>query len=337
MEFSDSDFIEEDNDNIYPTTFEINEESIIPQKANYKKFINSKSEISHISKMINEESESSSDKESLNDESFQKEKERNNNKEENDEYYSSKETKEDSNNAKINYLFIWTEGGYEVKLTGSFSDWKIKFNMSKDPNDNFFKCQLPLDNKIYQFKFIVDNDWKCSNKYPIKEDNSGNINNYIDLTNYTEKNEENKQTNHEQKEKLEQKKDKEKEKKNNNDNIKKTETTKGKNKIKRKDSIYSSQYPSSDSIIPLPLPNKMYYKSFKLDKFSRQNNIGNKKFYMYYESYSFSYESSSKPILILGHVNLNHLISSINKKSAKIKNCMSFRFREKAGTFIYYK
>jgi len=328
MELSDSDFIEEENDITQPTTFETNEESTkeTHQKANYKKWIDSKSDISNISNMVNSDIESSTDKESINEE--KEEKEENNNVEENEEDNESKDAKEDSNNIKINYLFIWTEGGSQVKLTGSFSDWKIKFDMAKDPNDNCFKCQLPLDNKIYQFKFIVDNDWKCSNKYPKKEDNSGNINNFIDLTDYKE----NKNKTPEKKEQRT-----EKEKDNENTDIKEPENNKEKNKIKRKGSIYSSQYPSNDSIIPLPLPNKRYYQSFKLDKFSHQNNIGNKKYYNYYQRYSFSDEKSSKPIFLLGHVNLNHLISSKNKRMIKIKNCMSFRFREKACTFIYYK
>ena len=328
MELSDSDFIEEENDITQPTTFETNEESTkeTHQKANYKKWIDSKSDISNISNMVNSDIESSTDKESINEE--KEEKEENNNVEENEEDNESKDAKEDSNNIKINYLFIWTEGGSQVKLTGSFSDWKIKFDMAKDPNDNCFKCQLPLDNKIYQFKFIVDNDWKCSDKYPKKEDNSGNINNFIDLTGYKE----NKNKTPEKKEQRT-----EKEKDNENTDIKEPENNKEKNKIKRKGSIYSSQYPSNDSIIPLPLPNKRYYQSFKLDKFSHQNNIGNKKYYNYYQRYSFSDEKSSKPIFLLGHVNLNHLISSKNKRMIKIKNCMSFRFREKACTFIYYK
>ena len=328
MELSDSDFIEEENDITQPTTFETNEESTkeTHQKANYKKWIDSKSDISNISNMVNSDIESSTDKESINEE--KEEKEENNNVEENEEDNESKDAKEDSNNIKINYLFIWTEGGSQVKLTGSFSDWKIKFDMAKDPNDNCFKCQLPLDNKIYQFKFIVDNDWKCSDKYPKKEDNSGNINNFIDLTDYKE----NKNKTPEKKEQRT-----EKEKDNENTDIKEPENNKEKNKIKRKGSIYSSQYPSNDSIIPLPLPNKRYYQSFKLDKFSHQNNIGNKKYYNYYQRYSFSDEKSSKPIFLLGHVNLNHLISSKNKRMIKIKNCMSFRFREKACTFIYYK
>ena len=329
MEFSDSGFSEEEIYINNPTTFETNEGSILetPQKTNFKKWINSESDLSHISNMINLEISSSTDKDSLNEENNKKikeEKNKINNKEEIDEDNVSKETKEDSNNTKTNYLFTWNEGGNQVKITGSFCDWKIKFDMTKDPNDNIFKCQLPLENKLYQFKFIIDDEWKCSNKYSIKEDNSGNLNNILDLTNYIEKKEEMKKKTSEKKViKIEK------------ENTKETEINK--NKIKKKESIYSSQYPSNDSIIPLPLPNKRYYQSFKLDRYSHQNNIGNKKYYEFFQKYSFSDETSSKPIFLLGHINLNHLISSKNKKMINIKNCMSFRFREKACTFIYYK
>lgn len=334
MEFSDSNFSEEENYTNYPTTFETNEASIreTPQKTNYKKWINSESELSHISNMINSDISSSTDKDSLKQENAMRDKkviEKNNNGVKNDEDNSSRETKEESNNTKINITFIWDEGGNEVKITGSFSDWNIKFDMTKDSNDNLFKCQISLgNNKLYQFKFIVDNEWKCSKKYPIKKDNAGNLNNILDLTNQTEKKPEIKEKTSETKvPKIIKENTKENEK---DSNI-------NKNGIKRKDSLYSSKYPSNDNIIPLPLPNKRYYQTFKLDKYSHQNNIGNKIYYEYYQKYSFSNETSSKPIFLLGHVNLNHLISSKNRKMIKIKNCMSFRFREKACTFIYYK
>ena len=105
----------------------------------------------------------------------------------------------------------------------------------------------------------------------------------------------------------------------------------------RKNSIYQSVYPSDDDIIPLPLPNKRYYQTFKLEDFTNQKAIGNIKYYDYYDRYCFSFEASSRPIFILGHINLNHLISVKNNKSNILKNSMSFRYREKASTFIYYK
>lgn len=34
---------------------------------------------------------------------------------------------------------------------------------------------------IYEFKFIVDNVWKCSKDYPTLIDEKGNLNNFLDL------------------------------------------------------------------------------------------------------------------------------------------------------------
>ena len=33
---------------------------------------------------------------------------------------------------------------------------------------------------VYQYKFIVDNEWKFSNNFPFKNDGNGNINNVVD-------------------------------------------------------------------------------------------------------------------------------------------------------------
>jgi hypothetical protein len=84
----------------------------------------------------------------------------------------------------------------------------------------------------------------------------------------------------------------------------------------------------------MPLQNKRYYKSFKLDKYSHQNSIGNQKYLNYDDKISLSYEASSKPIFLLGHVNLNHLICFKNKKMITAKNCMSFDIGKKPVRFF---
>ena len=71
MEISDSNFSEEENENNedFPTTtFETNEEikKNPIQKSNYKKWINSELEISHISSLINTDMYSSTEKETSN-------------------------------------------------------------------------------------------------------------------------------------------------------------------------------------------------------------------------------------------------------------------------------
>jgi len=335
MEFSEENYSLEEDDNFQPTLLETNADSIkeVPIKANYKKWINSESDISHISNIIKLEIDTSNDKYSSNNEINQKEiiNKETPKDEINKENNIPKEKKEKMNNNINNkYTFIYPDKAQNVKLTGSFCDWKIKYDMIKDPNDNKFKLALPLNNEIYQFKFIVDNEWKYSSNYQTQPDNLGNINNCIDLTNYFKK------------EDITKKNSKDKLPLIGNENTPKTKETTSSDKetnkiIKRKESIYDCEYPSDDNIIPMPLPNKRYYKSFKLDKYSHQNSIGNQKYLNYDDKISLSYEASSKPIFLLGHVNLNHLICFKNKKMITAKNCMSFRYREKACTILYYK
>ena len=366
MEFEEV-YSEEDEELFQPTT---NEESYLENIADtkYKKWINSDTDISNISSIYRLELENSNGKKPeflIKGEKERKRDEYENNKgieakeyddknieeddsfgeeikEINDEEIISKET----NNINKNYTFIWSEGGNDVKITGSFSDWKIKFQMTKDPNDKIFKCKIPLGNDIYQYKFIVDGEWKFSKNFPTKDDGNGNINNILDNT----KNEliqpkEKKNDHNNIIKNLKVKKNEYKKKtKNKQSRIStQTKTTKtrastvNKEKNTRKNSIYESEYPSDDDILPLPLPNKRYYASFKLENYTNQKAIGNIKYYDYYDRYCFSDETSSRPIFILGHINLNHLISVKHNKSNLLKNSMSFRYREKASTFIYYK
>ena len=335
MEFSEENYSLEEDDNFQPTLLETNADSIkeVPIKANYKKWINSESDISHISNIIKLEIDTSIDKYSSNNEINQKEimnKETPKDEINNNNNKSNEKKEEMNNNTNNKYTFIYPDKAQNVKLTGSFCDWKIKYDMIRDPNDNKFKLALPLNNEIYQFKFIVDNEWKYSSNYQTQQDNLGNINNCIDLTNYFKK------------EEITKKNAKDKLPLIGNENVPKTKETTSSDKeenkiIKRKESIYDCEYPSDDNIIPMPLPNKRYYKSFKLDKYSHQNSIGNQKYLNYDDKISLSYEASSKPIFLLGHVNLNHLICFKNKKMITAKNCMSFRYREKACTILYYK
>ena len=79
MEFSEENLSLEDYDNYQTTVLETNADSIkeIPIKANYKKWINSQSEISHISNIINLEKEASLEKNYSFIENYQEEKNKN--------------------------------------------------------------------------------------------------------------------------------------------------------------------------------------------------------------------------------------------------------------------
>ena len=374
MEYSDY-YSEEDEDYYQSTTNEeFYRENNMDTK--FKKWLNSDTDISHISsiyrlelensngmksQILNENQKKAKNNENENGQEDKSEKEYEEEnigdeiseeeiKEMKSEENNTEETLEDTNNNKKNYTFIWDEGGNDVKITGSFSDWKIKFQMTKEPNNQIFKCTLPLGNEIYQYKFIVDGEWKFSKKFPTKDDGNGNINNILDntkniLVQPKEGNKEEKKPAKKEKTKKIIKKAKTKNKTKNKQSLisTKTKTTKtrastvNKDKMIRKNSIYQSEFPSDDDILPLPLPNEPYFESFELENYTNQKKIGKKNYYEFYDRYCFSFEASSKPIFILGHINLNHLISIKHNKSNMLKNSMSFRYREKASTFIYYK
>ena len=84
-------------------------------------------------------------------------------------------------------LFQWDGEGNNVYLTGSFCDWQQFFEMEKceDPknkNNNKFVITLFLPKGSYQYKFKIDDKWKCNSNFPTCSDKNGNINNIIDLT-----------------------------------------------------------------------------------------------------------------------------------------------------------
>ena len=96
----------------------------------------------------------------------------------------------DNPNEKVPTEFTWREGGNTVYVTGTFANWKQWFLMSKsintdtksnhsNPQENIFHIILELPRGTYQYKFIVDKDWKCSNDSPQIEDEHGNTNNII--------------------------------------------------------------------------------------------------------------------------------------------------------------
>jgi hypothetical protein len=343
MEYSDS-FSEEDEEYFPPTTKdESTRENMFETK--FEKWLNSNTDISHISSIYRLENEDSRNKRVNTSKEFRNESKGKNQKqlgenniEPKDEYSPNgsnqenssdvEEVVQDLNDIRKNFIFIWSEGGNDVKITGTFSDWKVQYQMTKNPKDQIFKLELPLKKEIYQYKFIVDNVWKYSKNNPIIDDGFGNINNILDNT----KNEEVKSKEKSTTKMIKKPKRVSTNKTKTRDSSKKKESK----KIINSNSIYQCKYPSED-ILPQSLPNKRYYESFKLDNFSNQRSIGIKKYYNFYDNNRLSFGASSKSIFILGHINLNHLISAKKSRANILKNSMSFRYREKASTFIYYK
>jgi hypothetical protein len=78
----------------------------------------------------------------------------------------------------------------EVMITGTFlNNWNQCIKMEKNPGTNIYEYKTWLPKEVHCFKYIVNNNWLCSELYKTTKDNSNNTNNYIDLRNY--QNEEN--------------------------------------------------------------------------------------------------------------------------------------------------
>ena len=83
---------------------------------------------------------------------------------------------------KVPTMFEWSFKGNSVYLTGSFCNWSQFFLMRKDEN-GIFRLVLDLNRGFHQYKFKIDNEWKCNINFPTCNDH-GFINNYIDTSNW---------------------------------------------------------------------------------------------------------------------------------------------------------
>ena len=55
--------------------------------------------------------------------------------------------------------FKWSFGGHNVYVTGAWDDWRVKASLSRvSPHE--FVTVLALLVGTYQYKFIVDGNWK---------------------------------------------------------------------------------------------------------------------------------------------------------------------------------
>ena len=289
--------------------------------------------ISQIVKSENDQSfyENEQENEKENNEN-EKEEEKNiednddDNNKENDKKNNNNETK--NSNTSFIYTFTWEEGGNDVKLIGSFSNWKDTYEMKKDVKDNVHKISLPLNNEIYNYKFIVDGEWKYAKNQATKEDNNGNINNFLDLTNFFMNFSQSPSSNEPT-----QKKSKK--------SIKKKKSSKLSNKKKRIKSKKEITEYGTESIdknhMTEPHNNNTIGKPFNLNNESKQNKIGNQKFY---DTNQRNFCSSHKSYIAISgyrHNILQHiLLPKNNKEQTEIKIGLSHRYRGKATTIIYY-
>jgi len=83
-------------------------------------------------------------------------------------------------------VILWAHGGDHVHLEGSFDNWTQRHLMQHSGKDFTLVKLLPPG--IYQYKFIVDGQWRHDPNLPCMYDDQGNINNVLEVQEYVAEN-----------------------------------------------------------------------------------------------------------------------------------------------------
>ena len=237
----------------------------------------------------------------------------------------------ESKDKKFPFKFEWKGNGKSVLLAGSFLDnWNNIKVMVKNNNTETFERVIYLPKTKHQFKFIVDNKWICSNQYPTVADERGNINNFIDLTNYIPP------------ENLLNEEKKKKGELNQINLLNQSTTANNKNINYNKNNDYTTKMPSIGELNMIP-PNiiKHYLPKFDINYQSNQKKIGKKNYLKYKEKNLMDENNTYKKILVFPHEKLMHLCPNINylnpKENNYMKICTTTRNKHKFLTTVYYR
>ena len=211
------------------------------------------------------------------------------------------------------YKFIWNQGGKNVKITVTFLDnWEKELEMKKNIKTGYFEITINLSKEKYEFKFIVDNKWLCSQLYETIKDKN-NYNNIIDFTNYSS-------------------------------NI---DCSRNSNELRKKRARkLSSEYGTifakkSDFDGEVPILPLYLIKSFDLTYRTKQNHLKNKSksFLNFNLNKKILLNNEYKPILTISHEKLSHACYKIDtdyNNDKYIKTSMTQRNSHKFITFVYY-
>lgn len=77
-------------------------------------------------------------------------------------------------------------GGNEVEVEGSFDNWSTRTRLQKTGNSFTIIKLLPPG--VYQYKFIVDQEWQYDPSQPAMYDDSNNVNNVIEVQEFVPEN-----------------------------------------------------------------------------------------------------------------------------------------------------
>lgn len=76
-------------------------------------------------------------------------------------------------------MINWSYGGKDVCVEGSWDNWKTKKFLTKSGKD--FSIMKILPSGVYQYRFIVDGEWRYDPEIPWVRDEMGNAYNILDL------------------------------------------------------------------------------------------------------------------------------------------------------------
>jgi len=99
-----------------------------------------------------------------------------------EEVYSTFSVDQDSQSL-VPTVFKWEHGGKHVYITGTFNNWSRQLPMHRSGNDFTYVHNLKRGKHAY--KFIVDDEWRYAPDQPTIADVEGQINNFIDVTDFT--------------------------------------------------------------------------------------------------------------------------------------------------------
>ena len=262
--------------------------------------------------------------------SYDKRKNKNNlNIQQSDNYISDQKTQEKThseNNSSPHFIITWNEGGDDVCIKGSFNGWREKIKMKKNKN-NIFEMEMAIPNihkeESIQFKFIVDNIWKCSKNYLEKDDGHGNLNNYIN-ENYIKEHPENiRYTNNETISSPS----------NNNNSKINLDKSKDNSKDINNRSTYGNYYPNKEQLNQeAPKMPDVLDISPGLNEFSHQQIIGNKNYFKYTP---INLCTSYKNIFLPGHSYINHLFTNKKESNKYFQINCSIKTKGKCLSIIY--
>lgn len=86
------------------------------------------------------------------------------------------------NEQGIPTMITWSYGGKEVFVEGSWDSCKSRKPLQRSGKD--FTIMKVLPSGVYQYRFLVDGQWRHSPDLPWDQDDSGNAYNILDLQDY---------------------------------------------------------------------------------------------------------------------------------------------------------